>query len=117
MGRGRLVPLAAPLSFLLPGLGQLLLGRRRRALLLGLLPVLVGAWALALVAIVVADPFEALALLPGPAILPALLGLDAVLLVNHLVAVVDADRLDLLVEILERLELGYNAWAEGLTGS
>ena len=30
---------------------------------------------------------------------------------------VEADRLELLVEILERLELGYNAWVEGLKDS
>ena len=30
---------------------------------------------------------------------------------------VDADRLDLLVDVLERLEVGYDAWVAGLTGS
>lgn len=93
MGQGRTAPLAAPLSFLLPGLGQLWLGRRRRGLLLALLPVLVGLAALAIAGAVIADPLDALALLPGPALLPALLLLDAILLLDHLVAVLDADRL------------------------
>jgi LCP family protein required for cell wall assembly len=85
--------LAAPLSFLLPGLGQAALGRRRRGLLIAL-PAVVILGALAGLGLgIAADPTGALDLLPGPEAITALLVLEGVLLVYHLGAILDAERL------------------------
>ena len=88
--RIRAAPFAATLSFLLPGLGQLALGRPRRALLLALPFVVVVGGAILLLA---PDPTEALDLALDPAAVPVLLAALAVLLVIHLGAILDAERL------------------------
>ncbi len=81
---------AATLSFVLPGLGQLALGRPRRAILLALPLLAVGV---ATVVVVVNDPTEALDVAMRPEAVPVLIGILAALLVVHLAAIVDADRL------------------------
>ena len=88
--RIRAAPFAATLSFLLPGLGQLALGRPRRALLLAL-PFL--AVAAAAIIVLAPDPTEALDLALRPEAVPVLLACLAVLLVVHLGAILDAERL------------------------
>jgi len=90
MRRIRVAPLAATLSFFIPGLGQLVLGRPVRAFVLVLPLVLVAMFGLA---IVVADPTEALDLAMRPESVPVLLAILAVLLAFHLGAIVDAERL------------------------
>ena len=89
----RIARLAAPLSFLLPGLGQLALGRRRRGALLAIPALAVAAGVVGLAAVVASDPSAALDLLPGPDAIAALLVLEGALLVYHLGAIVDAERL------------------------
>jgi polyisoprenyl-teichoic acid--peptidoglycan teichoic acid transferase len=88
--RIRAAPFAATLSFLLPGLGQLALGRPRRGLLLAL-PFL--ALVVAVIVVLAPDPTEALDLVLRPEAVPALLACLAVLLVVHLGAILDAERL------------------------
>ena len=89
----RIAPFASTLSLLLPGLGQAALGRRRRGLVLAL-PALAIAVAVVAVAVSIAgDPTSVLDLVPGPEILPALIVLEVGLLVWHLAAVIDAERL------------------------
>jgi polyisoprenyl-teichoic acid--peptidoglycan teichoic acid transferase len=88
--RIRAAPFAATLSFLLPGLGQLALGRPRRALLLAL-PFL--SLVVAAVVVLAPDPTEALDLALRPEAVPVLLACLAVLLVIHLGAILDAERL------------------------
>jgi LCP family protein required for cell wall assembly len=90
MRRIRAAPFAATLSFILPGLGQLVLGRPRRALLL-VLPLL--AVAVTAIVLIVPDPTEALDLALRPEAVPVLLAVDGLLLIVHLWAIVDAERL------------------------
>jgi LCP family protein required for cell wall assembly len=84
---------AAPLSFLLPGLGQAALGRRRRGAILAIPALAVAAVVVGLAAMIASDPSVALDLLPGPDTIVALLVLQGVLLAFHLGAIVDAERL------------------------
>jgi LCP family protein required for cell wall assembly len=93
MTRPRAAPLAAPLSLLLPGLGQALMGRRRRAALMAVPAVGVGAALIILAASVASDPTIALDFVPTPDVLPFLLIAQAALLVYHLAAVLDAEHL------------------------
>ncbi|HVM30387.1 MAG TPA: LCP family protein [Candidatus Limnocylindrales bacterium] len=87
MDGGRSPGLAALLSFLLPGLGQLYAGRPRRALLF-LVPALL-TWGVILAAL--AGGWWALfGLLVRPAVLNVLLLVNVVLLLLHGLAVVDA---------------------------
>jgi LCP family protein required for cell wall assembly len=90
MRRIRAAPLAATLSFILPGLGQLVLGRPRRALLLALPPLAVAVTGVVLIA---PDPTEALDIALRPEAVPALLAIDGLLLIVHLWAILDAERL------------------------
>ena len=90
MRRIRAAPFAATLSFILPGLGQLVLGRPRRALLL-VLPLL--AVAVTAVVLIVPDPTAALDLVLRPEAVPVLLALDGLLLIVHLWAILDAERI------------------------
>ena len=93
MGRARAAPFAATLSFLFPGLGQAALGRRRRALVFAL-PALVTAGALAALAWSIArEPDDALDLLLRPEAIAVVLIVDVGLLLWHLAAIVDAERL------------------------
>lgn len=87
MGGERSPALAALLSFLLPGLGQLYVGRPRRALLF-LIPA-VAVW-LVLLAALVAGWRAVFGLLVQPSILNALLITNVVLLLIHGAAVIDA---------------------------
>jgi LCP family protein required for cell wall assembly len=89
----RLARVAAPLSFLLPGLGQLALGRRRRGALLAIPALVIAAAVIALAVALAGDPSAALDLLPGPEAITALLVLQGTILVYHLVAILDAERL------------------------
>jgi LCP family protein required for cell wall assembly len=89
----RLAPFAASLSLLLPGLGQVALGRWRRGLLLATPPIAIALAATALGVSVAADPTAALDIVPGPEVLPALLVIEAGLLTWHLAAIIDAERL------------------------
>jgi LCP family protein required for cell wall assembly len=89
----RLARLAAPLSFLLPGLGQLAVGRRRRGVLLAIPALAIGAAIVGVAAVIAGDPSAALDLLPGPEAVAALLVLQGAVLVYHLGAILDAERL------------------------
>jgi LCP family protein required for cell wall assembly len=89
----RIARLAAPLSFLLPGLGQAALGRRRRGALLAIPALATGAAVVVLAAVIAGDPTAALDLLPGPEAIAALLVLQGAILVYHLAAILDAERL------------------------
>ncbi len=89
----RIARLAAPLSFLLPGLGQLALGRRRRGALLAIPPLAIGAAVVVLAVVIATDPSAVLDLLPGPEAIAALVVLQGAILVYHLVAIIDAERL------------------------
>jgi polyisoprenyl-teichoic acid--peptidoglycan teichoic acid transferase len=90
MRRIRAAPFAATLSFILPGLGQLALGRPRRAALLAL-PIV--ATALTAIALIAPDPTAALDLALRPEAVPVLLAIDGLLLIVHAWAIVDAERL------------------------
>lgn len=89
----RFARLAAPFSFLLPGLGQVALGRRRRGVLLAIPALAIGAAVVALAAVIAGDPAASLDLLPGPEAITALLVLQGAILVYHLAAILDAERL------------------------
>jgi LCP family protein required for cell wall assembly len=89
----RIAPFAASLSLLLPGLGQVALGRRRRGFLLAIPAMAIALVVAATAASVAADPTAALDLVPGPEVLPALLILGCGLLAWHLTAIIDAERL------------------------
>ena len=89
----RLAPFAASLSLLMPGLGQVALGRRRRGLLLAMPPIVIALAATAVGVSLAADPSAALDIVPGPEVLPALLVFEAALLTWHLAAIIDAERL------------------------
>ena len=89
----RIAPFAAPLSLLLPGLGQAALGRRRRGFMLAIPAMAIAVAAVALGVSVADDPTAALDLVPGPEVLPPLLVLGAGLLAWHLAAIIDAERL------------------------
>ena len=89
----RIARLAAPLSFLLPGLGQLALGQRRRGALLAIPPLAIGAAVVVLAVVIATDPSAVLDLLPGPEAIAALVVLQGAILVYHLVAIIDAERL------------------------
>lgn len=93
MSRTRLAPLAAPLSFLLPGLGQAALGRTRRGVLVALPAVGVLGLVAGLALAIADDPTLALDLVPAPEALGLLLALQAGLLAYHLAAILDAERL------------------------
>ena len=84
---------AAPLSFLLPGLGQAAMGRRRRGLLVALPAIAVFAGLASLAVAIAADPTAALDLVPGPEVVAALLVFEGALLAYHLAAIIDAERL------------------------
>jgi len=89
----RIARLAAPLSFLLPGLGQLALGRRRRGALLAIPALAIGTTIVVAAAVIAADPSAVLELLPGPEAITVLLVLQGAILVYHLAAILDAERL------------------------
>jgi LCP family protein required for cell wall assembly len=91
MTHSRLALIAAPLSFLLPGLGQAALGRRRRGCLLALPAIAVLGIAAGVAAAIADDPTIALDLVPGPEALGLLLAIQAALLAWHLGAILDAD--------------------------
>jgi LCP family protein required for cell wall assembly len=91
----RLAPLAALMSLLVPGLGQAVMGRRRRAALVAIPALGVGVALIILAAAIVSDPTAALDLVPTPDVLPALLAAEAVLLAYHLAAILDAEHLAL----------------------
>jgi LCP family protein required for cell wall assembly len=93
MNRPLAAPVAAPLSFLVPGLGQAALGRRRRGVLIALPAIVILAGAGVAAVALAADPSAALDLLPGPEVVAALLVLQGVLLAYHVAAILDADRL------------------------
>jgi LCP family protein required for cell wall assembly len=93
MDRPLAAPVAAPLSFLVPGLGQAALGRRRRGALIALPAIAILAGAGAAAVALAADPSAALDLLPGPEVVAALLVLQGVLLAYHVAAILDADHL------------------------
>ena len=93
MTGSRAARIAAPLSFLLPGLGQAALGRRRRGVLLALPAIAVLGVLVGVAAVVSADPTAALDLVPGPEGIAALLVLEGALLAYHLAAILDAERL------------------------
>lgn len=105
----RAAPFAATLSFILPGLGQAAVGRRRRGLLVAL-PTLVLLGAGAGLAIAMAgDPTLALDLVPGPETILALLLLDAAFLLYRAWAILDAER-------LARLARPVRGWRSGAGG-
>jgi len=81
---------AALLSALWPGLGQLAVGARRTGLLLALPPLVL--LALAIGALVSPDRLERLAILLDPNVIVAVLVLEGVLVLWRLVAVADAFR-------------------------
>ncbi len=89
----RVARMAALLSFLLPGLGQATLGRRRRGLLLALPAIAVFAVVAGLAVGIAGDPTAALDLVPGPEAIAALLVLEGLFLAYHLAAILDAERL------------------------
>ena len=89
----RIARLAAPLSFLLPGLGQVALGRRRRGALLLIPALAIGMTVVAVAAVIAGDPSAALDLLPGTEAVVALLVLQGAILVYHFAAILDAERL------------------------
>ncbi len=93
MAGPRIARLAAPLSFLLPGLGQAALGRWRRGALLALPPIVLLGVLVGVGAGIAADPTAALDLVPGPEAVAALLVLEGALLACHLAAILDAERL------------------------
>jgi LCP family protein required for cell wall assembly len=109
MRTGRVAPFAAALSFVLPGLGQLVLGRRRRALVLAAPFLAVGASLAALAVAVATDPSTALDLVPGPEAIAALVALDLALLAWHGAAIVDAER-------LARLARPVHGWVRAAAG-
>jgi LCP family protein required for cell wall assembly len=84
---------AAPLSFLLPGLGQVALGRRRRGVLLALPAIAIAGVVVGIGVGIAADPSMILDLVPGPESVAALLVLEGALLAYHLAAILDAERL------------------------
>jgi polyisoprenyl-teichoic acid--peptidoglycan teichoic acid transferase len=87
MGGGKSPALAALLSFLLPGAGQLYVGRPRRALFF-LVPALI-VW-VALLAGLAAGWWAVFGLLVRPAVLNALLIVNVLLFLLHGAAVIDA---------------------------
>ena len=89
----RLARFAAPLSFLLPGLGQAAVGRRRRGALLAIPALAVAAALVGLVVVIAGDSSTVLDLLPGPEGIAALLVLQGALFVHHAGAILDAERL------------------------
>ena len=93
MTGSRAARFAAPLSFLLPGLGQAALGRRRRGVLLALPAIAIAGVVVGIGAGIAADPSMALDLVPGPEAVAALLALEGALLAYHLAAILDAERL------------------------
>jgi len=93
MNRPLAASVAAPLSFLLPGLGQAALGRRWRGLLVALPALGVLALAGGVAAALAADPTLALDLLPGPETVVLLLAVQGAFLAYHAAAILDADRL------------------------
>lgn len=82
--------IAAFLSFLLPGLGQVAAGRIRRGVLVAA-PILV-AVAVA-VGLLLRDRIWLVGLLVSPTIIAALLAANVVLAAYHLLAIIDADRI------------------------
>ena len=93
MTGSRAARFAAPLSFLLPGIGQVALGRRRRGVLLALPAIAIAGVVVGIGAGIAADPSMALDLVPGPEAVAALLVLEGALLAYHLAAILDAERL------------------------
>jgi LCP family protein required for cell wall assembly len=87
MNAGRSAPLAALLSFLLPGLGQLYAGRPRRAVAF-LVPALL-TWGAILYALS-QGPFGVLRYLVQPQLLTVLLVVNVALFALHALAVIDA---------------------------
>ena len=93
MGRVRAAPFAATLSFLFPGLGQAVLGRPGRALLFALPVIFTAGVVITLAWSVASEPDEALDILLRPETIVAVVVVDVVLLLWHLAAIVDAERL------------------------